>query len=242
VQHILAFSSCAVIVRHWFEIDLDDASMEHGARIELRELVAQPRRGTESAAQIITVDRPLWRADLFDRLTDPPGSFGVAHFHPEFSGVEPSARFWDPDLTASPWDWLHDQFAQVGDTGGRKAWPLDPEDASELSRSADEIVALARQFSPDLCHSAAECFALTRDARASVQLMISYLKRPELLDVDWVRPWTAALFVPFTGGQLDRIGPVDVVRNNEGRVVTALQLLDPFPALDQRIRVPQHPR
>jgi hypothetical protein len=30
---------CAVIARHGFEIDLDDASMEHGARTELRELL-----------------------------------------------------------------------------------------------------------------------------------------------------------------------------------------------------------
>jgi len=33
VQHILALSGCAVVLRHWFEIDLDDASMEHGARV-----------------------------------------------------------------------------------------------------------------------------------------------------------------------------------------------------------------
>jgi hypothetical protein len=60
VQHVIALSGAAIIVRHWFEIDLNDASMEHGARIELRELVPQPRRGTESAAQLITADRPLW--------------------------------------------------------------------------------------------------------------------------------------------------------------------------------------
>jgi hypothetical protein len=192
VQHILALSHSAVVVRHWFEIDLDDASMEHGARIELRELAAQPRRGTESAAQIITADRPLWRADLFDRLSDKPGTFGVAHFHPEFAGPEPSGRAWDPELTASPWRWLRDQFAQLGAAPGREAWPLDTEDAAELSHLADAIVTLARQFSPDRCHSAAGCFALTRDARQSVQLMIEYLRRPDLLDVDWVQPWRAA--------------------------------------------------
>ena len=64
MQHILTLSGVAVAVRHWFEIDLGDASMEHGARIELRELVGHPRRGSESAAQLITLDRPLWRADL----------------------------------------------------------------------------------------------------------------------------------------------------------------------------------
>jgi hypothetical protein len=191
VQHILALSHSAVIVRHWFEINLDDASMEHGVRIELRELSSQPHRGSESAAQLITADRPLWRADLFDRLTDVPGSFGVAHYHPEFSGNEPSSRAWDPELTADPWLWLHDQIAGLGAGPGQKGWPLEPGDAGELSTLADAIVALARELGPDRCRSASECFALTRDARESVQLMIRYLLRPDLLDVDWVSPWMA---------------------------------------------------
>jgi len=157
VQHIVALSRSAVVVRHWFEIDLDDASMEHGVRIELRELPAQPHRGSESAAQVITADRPLWRADLFDRLTDAPGSFGVAHYHPEFSGNEPSSRNWDPELTADPWRWLHDQLAGLGKGPGRDAWQqLEPADAGELSRLAAAIVALARELGPDRCHSAAD--------------------------------------------------------------------------------------
>ena len=193
MQHIVALSRSAVVVRHWFEINLDDASMEHGVRIELRELPAQAHRGSESAAQLITADRPLWRADLFDRLTDSPGSFGVAHYHPEFSGNEPSSRNWDPELTADPWRWLHHQLAGLGKGPGRDAWQqLEPSDAEELSRLAAAIVTLARDLGPDRCHSAAECFALTRDARESVQLMIEYLQRPDLLDVDWVSPWTAA--------------------------------------------------
>jgi hypothetical protein len=192
VQHVLAFSRCAIIVRHWFEIDLGDASMEHGARLEVRELAAHPHRGSESAAQLLTADRPLWRADLFDRLAGPPGSFGVAHYHPEFSGNEPCPRTWDPRLTASPWSWLGDQITQLGAGPGGQAWPLEPADAAQLSGLADLVVTLARQVAPDRCHSAAECFALTRDARESVQLMIKYLRRPDLLDVDRVAPWTAA--------------------------------------------------
>jgi hypothetical protein len=166
--------------------------MEHGVRIELRELAAHPHRGSESAAQRVTADRPLWRADLFDRLTDPPGSFGVAHFHPGFARNEPSSRNWDPELTAHPWRWLHDQIAGLGESPGRKAWPLEPGDARELSGLADVIVALARELGPERCRSAAECFALTRDARESVQLMIGYLRRPDLLDTGWVAPWLAA--------------------------------------------------
>jgi hypothetical protein len=87
---------------------------------------------------------------------------------------------------------LHDQIAGLGAGPDRKAWPLEPGDAAELSALADAIVALARELGPDRCRSAAECFALTRDARESVRLMIEYLRRPDLLDADWVSPWMAA--------------------------------------------------
>ena len=189
MQHILTLTGVAVVVRHWFEIDLEDASMEHGARIELRELVAHPRRGSESAAQLITLDRPLWRADLFDRLADEPGTFGVAHYHPEFSGHEPCPRVWDPELTAGPWRWLRDQFANLGAAQPNGRWELGPADAAELSGLADAVVTLARQVSPERCHSAAECFQLTRDARESVQLMIGTVRQRDRLDAEWVKPW-----------------------------------------------------
>jgi hypothetical protein len=192
VRHILTLSRSAVIVRHWFEIDLTDCSMEHGARIELRELPAQAHRGSESAAQVITLDRPLWRADLFDRWRDEAGTFGVAHHHPWFSGDEPCERTWDPALTADPWRWLGDQFASLGTAAGQDRWPLDPEDARELPGLADQVVTLSRQFAPQRCGSAAECFRLTRDVRESVQLMIDGLEQPELLDVAWVSPWMAS--------------------------------------------------
>jgi hypothetical protein len=192
VQQILALSRCAIITRHWFEIDLDDASMEHGARIELRELAPRQHRGSESAAQAVTADRPLWRADLFDRHADPAGSYGVAHFHPAFSGCEPVPRTWDPALTAAPWDWLRDQVASAGAASGHGAWPLDPEDAGDLAGLAGQVVAMARQFAPERCGSAAECFRLTRDVRESVRLMMAYLRRPDLLDEDWVAPWRRA--------------------------------------------------
>lgn len=189
MQHILALSRTAVIVRHWFEVDLDDASMEHGVRIELRELAAQPRRGSESAAQLVVVDRPLWRADLFDRLTDAPGTFRVAHYHPEFLGHEPCPRVWDTKLTADPWGWLGDQFAQLGAANGTEPWLVDPADGPELSRLSARIVSLARQLGPDRCRSAAQCYELTRDAADSVRLMIDYLRRPDLLDEARVAPW-----------------------------------------------------
>lgn len=189
MQHIIALNRSAVVIRHWFEIDLGDASMEHGARIELRELPAQPRRGSESAAQVITADRPLWRADLFDRLADQPGTFGAAHYHPEFHGNEPCDRVWSTDLTADPWSWLHEQVATSGAAAAGRAWPIDPQDAAELAGMAAAVVELARQFTPVRCGSAGQCFGLTRDAREAVRLMIEYLQRPELLDQERTALW-----------------------------------------------------
>jgi hypothetical protein len=194
VQHILALSRSAVTIRHWFEINLDDASMEHGARIEIRELPHQPHRGSESASQLTTVDRPLWRADLFDRLADPPGSFSVAHYHPQFKGNEPCPRSWDAALSADPWTWLGDQITSLGRAAGGvggSGWPLDPEDAAELPGLASAVVATARQFGPSECRSAAECFQMTRDVQDAVQLMIATLRAPERLDRDRDRaaPW-----------------------------------------------------
>jgi hypothetical protein len=192
VQHIIALSRVAVIVRHWFEIDLDDSSMEHGVRIELRDLPAQPRRGSESAAQVITADQPLWRADLFDRHTDAPGTFAVAHFHPSFLGNEPCERVFEPELTASPFDWLGHQFAALGGTGNRDPWKLERADAAELSGMSAAIVMLARTLGPDQCTSAAQCYALTRDAREAVRIMIATLRQPGRLDQEWTAPWREA--------------------------------------------------
>ena len=190
--HIVALSRSAVIVRHWFEIDLTDSSLEHGARVELRERPPQAHRGSESAAQVITLDRPLWRADLFGLADGDARAFGAAHYHPRFNGNEPCGRVWDPALTADPWRWLADQLVSLGAVSGHEPWPLDPGDASELPMLADQIVTLARQFSPHLCGSAAECFRLTRDVREAVQLMIEGLERPDLLDVARVSPWMTA--------------------------------------------------
>ncbi len=189
--HILALSRSAVTVRHWFEINLSDCSLEHGARIELRDLPVQAHRGSESAAQAITVGRPLWRADLFDRVEDEARGFSAAHYHPRFSGNEPCGRVWDPALTGDPWRWLGDQFASLGAAPGGEPWPLDPGDASELPGLAKQIVTLAQRFSPHRCGSAAECFGLTRDVRETVRLMIRSLERPELLDPTGVSPWMA---------------------------------------------------
>ena len=61
--------SVAVIVRHWYEIG--EADDEHGTRVEIRQVTRPAHIGTESAAQPITLDRPLWRAVVLSGAMDP---------------------------------------------------------------------------------------------------------------------------------------------------------------------------
>jgi hypothetical protein len=188
--HMLTTAGAALLVRHWFEIDLEDASMEHGCRVELREVAPVDHRGSESAAQVVAADRPLWRADLFDRLGDEPGTFAAAHFHPYFEGDEPCDRVWDDRLTAEPWSWLREQVSRFGSGSASQPAPLGSEDAADLRAMADEVVSIAQRFSPTRCASQSECYRLTRDARQSVRLMVEYLHDPSRLDKDAVSLWT----------------------------------------------------
>jgi hypothetical protein len=100
---------------------------------------------------------------------------------------------WDSQLTADPWHWLEDQFIHMGTGQGSEQWPLDAPDSADMRQLAAVIVAVARQFAPDRCTSATQCFGLTRDVRDAVRLMIAELRRPDLLDREWVSLWRAAL-------------------------------------------------
>lgn len=194
MQHAFVFNEIAVLVRHWFEIDLADSHLEHGARVELRLLVPQPRRGSESAAQKIVVDQPVWRADLFDRIDGTPGAFEAAHFHPHFVGVEPSDRHWDDAVKAAPWEWLGARLTDIADVVATAGVRLrDPATAAEqVEDAAESIVSAARSRAAVLCTSKQRCHDWTRDAEAAVHAMLGDLQRPDLLDRDRVSPWLPA--------------------------------------------------
>jgi hypothetical protein len=189
------YNEVAVLVRHWFEIDLGDSHLEHGARIELRLLTEQEHRGTESAAQRIVADRPLWRADLFDLVAGVPGAFEAAHFHPRFDGVEPSARHWADEVRAVPWDWLRGQLSDVASVAAASGASLaDPAGERERVRAdVDAIVAAARDRGPDRCRSKERCHAWTSDVLPAVHRMLGGLARPDLLDRERVSPWLERL-------------------------------------------------
>ncbi|HEX4251019.1 MAG TPA: hypothetical protein VH008_24345 [Pseudonocardia sp.] len=185
------FDEVAVLVRHWFEIDLADSHLEHGSRVELRLLGEEPRRGTESASQRFVIDQPVWRADLFDRLDAPIGGFDAAHFHPRFDGVEPSERHWANPVREAPWIWLGEQLSNVERLVEAAGLTLRRPgmDNVQVRVAAPQIVAAAQRQAPAECRSARQCYALTRDAAASVHLMLDSLARPELLDQERVGPW-----------------------------------------------------
>lgn len=188
---VFVYNEVAVLVRHWFEIDLKDSHLEHGARIELRLLEPQPHRGTESASQRIVADQPVWRADLFDRIDGVPGGFEAAHFHPRFLGVEPSERNWADEVKAAPWEWLHGRLADIAGVAASAGATLrDPEVEREQVRAdAAAIVAAAQSRAAAGCRSKEQCYAWTRDAEDAVHLMLGSLRRPELIDRDRVSPW-----------------------------------------------------
>jgi hypothetical protein len=184
----------AVLVRHWFEVGLIDGVLEHGARLELRLLEPQPHRGTESAAQRFVIDRPLWRADLFDRLDRPAGTFSAAHHHPRFDGDEPSDRVFREELTADPWAWATTQLSDLAAVADAAGLPPDTvaDDARDVREQATLIVAAARALAPTECHSRAQCFGMTRDVAETVRIMVDNLADPALLDRTAVQLWLNA--------------------------------------------------
>jgi hypothetical protein len=112
MQQAFVFEKVAVLVGPWCE-PMDPP--ERGARLEVRLLADEPRRGSGSAAQRVVIDRPVFRADLFDQVDGPPGNLRSAHFHPHFDDVEPCERYWSDEIRDDPTGWL---AAELGDLRG----------------------------------------------------------------------------------------------------------------------------
>ena len=65
MQQAFVFERVAVLVGPWHE---PVEPPERGARVEVRLLANEPRRGSRSAAQRVVLDQPVFRADLFDQV------------------------------------------------------------------------------------------------------------------------------------------------------------------------------
>jgi len=147
MHQVFLFDKVAVVVGPWWE---PADPPERGARVELRFRAPEPHRGSESAAQRVVIDQPLFRADLFDQCDEPPGNLRAAHFHEGFDGVEPRDRQWPPELKDDPARWL---VAQLSDLRGvliRSGIEVDDTawidaDAAGLRDACPAIVAAVEQ-------------------------------------------------------------------------------------------------
>jgi hypothetical protein len=171
MQEVFAFNEVAVIIRHWYEIG--EHGREHGARVEIRKLTPSPRRGSESASQLIVIDEPIWRADLFDLLGDEPGTFGRAHYHHTFDGLEPTARDWAAELSADPLSWCRDRLSNLEElitAAGATLADLALE-AEELRAASDRMIESVNRYVGKNCPDPQRCRAATRDAGGMIALM-----------------------------------------------------------------------
>jgi hypothetical protein len=115
---------------------------EHGVRLEVRLLERPPLTGSIYAAQPIVVDRPVWRADFFETVDGPSGSYDRTHHHPDFRGWDPGRRYFDAAMSADPIGWLCEQLSDLPALLVRAGMTADvagPNDSRELAASASQI-------------------------------------------------------------------------------------------------------
>ena len=122
---------------------------ERGVRLEVRFLQRGEMRGSIYSAQPITVDRPVWRADLLEALASMPGSLDRAHYHPRFGGWEPGRRQFAADLSARPLEWVGGRLSDLDSLlveAGVAPGEVGKGDASALRGAVPEILGAARRL------------------------------------------------------------------------------------------------
>ena len=122
---------------------------ERGVRLEVRMLERGKLHGSIYSAQPISIDRPIWRADLLESVAGPPGSFDRTHHHPAFRGWEPGRRRFVDELTADPLGWVGDRLSDLDglfEQAGISPSEVDPADAVSLKESVPEILDATRRL------------------------------------------------------------------------------------------------
>lgn len=122
---------------------------EHGVRLELRRITADALRGSIYSARPISVDEPVWRADLLETVGGRPGSFDRTHHHPGFSGWNESERLFEDDLSGDPVGWLDRELADLPRLLRRAGVDTDTasvEDVAGLRLARPEIVDAVRRL------------------------------------------------------------------------------------------------
>ena len=108
---------------------------ERGVRLELRMFEPGELQGSIYSARPIEVSKPVWRVDLLEEASGPPGSLNRAHHHPKFNGWEPGKRVFDPELTADPVAWVGKQLSDLTALLDR----ADVEDDGSFAADAEDL-------------------------------------------------------------------------------------------------------
>jgi hypothetical protein len=176
--HAWGFERVGVVAGDLYFLDPDPSpgqeGAERGVRVEVRLLDRPPLTGSVYAAQPIVIDRPVWRADLFETVAGDPGSHDRTHHHPRFRGWEPGRRQYDPALTSDPMGWLADQLTHLPALlagADLSADQVGIDDARDMASAAPEIVRtvetlLRRVRAGELGRAPAEVEAARANTRA----------------------------------------------------------------------------
>jgi hypothetical protein len=120
----------------------DEHGAEHGVRLEVRILEKGPAEGSESGSRRITAAEPIWRVDLLETVTGPPGSFDRTHHHPDMHNWNGGMRTDVPELQTDPVGWIGKALSDLdwllaeSDFGPED---VDPDDARQLREAVPEI-------------------------------------------------------------------------------------------------------
>jgi hypothetical protein len=148
--YAFAFDRVGVVMSDLFFVDPNPGrgqeGPEQGVRLEVRLFERGELRGSIYSAQPIAVDRPIWRADLLESVTN-PGSMDRAHHHPRFRGWEPASRQFDEELSADPVRWVGERLSDLGgllDAAGVSRDEVGASDADDLRAAVPEILSRVR--------------------------------------------------------------------------------------------------
>lgn len=122
---------------------------EHGVRLELRHIRAGELRGSVYSARPISVEEPIWRADLLESVGGKPGSFDRTHHHPRFTGWDESERIFEEALSADPIGWLERKLSDLPSLLAQAGVSVDtasPEDLDGIRGAVPEILDVIRRM------------------------------------------------------------------------------------------------
>jgi hypothetical protein len=151
--YAFAFERIGVLLSDLYFVDPNPGSgqegPEHGVRLELRVLERGELKGSIYSAQPITVGQPVWRADLLESTDGKAGSHDRTHYHPAFSGWNPSKRVFVKELSSDPIGWVGRQLSDLPAMLAETEIPQDvagEHDAADLRAAVPEIQAAAQRL------------------------------------------------------------------------------------------------